>query len=134
MIVDTSVLVALLREEPITARFFPVLNVNVGRLKMSTASYLEAGIVIDANDDAVISERLDKVVELFQIEMVSVSTEHARIARRAYRRFGKGHHPARLNFGDCFAYALAKATGEPLLFKGDDFTHTDVTPALPPER
>lgn len=130
MIVDTSVLVALLREELITARFVPVLNRNVGRLKMSTASYLEAGIVIDANDDAVISERLDKVIELFQIEMVSVNADHARVARGAYRRFGKGHHRAHLNFGDCFAYALAKSTGEPLLFKGDDFSHSDIISAL----
>lgn len=134
MIVDTSVLVALLREEPITARFVPMLNRNVGLLRMSTASYLEAGIVIDANDDAVISDRLDSVIALFGIEMVPVCADHARIAREAYRQFGKGHHPARLNFGDCLTYALAKATGEPLLFKGDDFSQTDITPALPPKR
>ena len=132
MIVDTSVVVTLLREEPATARFVPVLNRNVGRLKMSTANYLEAAIVIDANDDPVVSERLDAILTIFAIELIPVTAHHARLAREAYRVYGKGHHPARLNFGDCFAYALARTTGEPLMFKGDDFAQTDITDAAPP--
>ena len=131
MIVDTSVLVTLLREEPATARFVPVLNRNVGQLKMSTANYFETAIVIDSNDDPVISERLDSVMRMFEIELVPVSAHHVRIAREAYRTYGKGRHPAKLNFGDCFAYALARTTGEPLMFKGDDFAKTDITDAAP---
>ena len=102
---------------------------NIGSLKMSVANYLEAAIVIDGNDDEVLSERLDAVIRHFEIDVVSISFHHARIAREAYRSYGKGRHKARLNFGDCFAYALAKATGEPLLSKGDDFVHTDVLAA-----
>ena len=133
MIVDSSALISLLREEPESAWIVPLLNRNVGALKMSTANYLEAAIVIDANDDEVLSERLDAVIAHFQIEMVSVSAHHARIARHAYRIFGKGNHPAKLNFGDCFAYALARTTGEPLLFKGNDFSQTDIKPAREPQ-
>ena len=131
MIVDTSVLVTLLKEEPATARFVPVMNQNFGRLKMSAANYLEAAIVIDANDDQVLSERLDAVIQHFAIELIPVSAHHVRVARKAYRMYGKGRHPARLNFGDCFAYALAHTTGEPLMFKDDDFSKTDITDAAP---
>lgn len=84
---------------------------------MSTANYFETAIVIDANDSKLFGERLDAVIEYWKIELVPVSVHHARLARETYRRFGKGHHPASLNFGDCFAYALAVATGETLLFK-----------------
>lgn len=129
MIIDSSALVSLLREESESARFVPVIAKAVGSAKMSTANYFEAAIVIDANDSAALSERLDAVIEYFSIELVPVSPHHARIARQTYRRFGKGYHPAGLNFGDCFAYALAKATGEPLLFKGEDFSKTDIVPA-----
>lgn len=130
MIVDTSVLVALLREEAITARFVPILLENAGNLKMSAANYLEAAIVVDANEDQLLSERLDAVIHHFGIEIVSVTAQQARMARDAYRRFGKGRHPAKLNFGDVFAYALAWHSSEPLLFKGDDFTKTDIASAL----
>jgi ribonuclease VapC len=75
---------------------------------------------------------LDALVANFRLRMEPVTEEQVRIARQAYLDFGRGNHPAALNFGDCFAYALAKTTGEPLLFKGDDFVHTDVTPAAPP--
>jgi ribonuclease VapC len=78
-----------------------------------------------------VSRRLDDLLRVLDIAIESVTEEQARIAREAYRDYGHGSgHPARLNFGDCFAYALARVTGEPLLFKGDDFTHTDITPAL----
>lgn len=129
MIVDTSVLITLLREEPETARFVPILARESGNLKVSVANYLEAAIVIDANDSQLLSDRLDSVIKHFGIELVPVSKHHAVVGRRAYRLYGKGNHPARPNYGDCFAYALSKTTGEPLLFKGDDFTKTDVTPA-----
>lgn len=133
MIVDTSALVCLMREEPQTGWIVPILSRNFGSLKMSVANYLEAAIVIDANNDEVLSGRLDAVIAHFGIELVSVSPHHARIARDAYRDYGKGHHRARLNFGDCFAYALAKTTGEPLLFKGDDFSQTDIRAAHDPK-
>lgn len=134
MIIDTSVLIALLREEPETARFVPLLNREYGRSKMSAANYLEAAIVIDAADDEVLSQRLDVVIGHFAIGIVDVTRNHVMLARSAYRRFGKGRHPAALNYGDSFAYALSRATGEPLLFKGLDFAKTDITPAsVPPE-
>ena len=99
---------------------------------MSAASYLECGIVVDRKGDATASEELDAVLARMQIEVMPVSTSQARIARRAYREFGKGSgHPAQLNFGDCFAYALAIETDEPLLFTGADFVHTDVRVAAP---
>lgn len=131
MIIDTSVLITLLREEPESATFVPILAREYGRLKMSTASYLEAAIVIDGNDDDVLSERLDAVIAHFGIELVSVSPHHARVGREAYRTYGKGRHPAKLNFGDCFAYALSRTANEPLLFKGEDFARTDVLSAVP---
>ena len=92
---------------------------------MSAASYLESGVVLDSRRDPVLSRSLDDFLEI-----EPVTAEQARIAREAYRDFGKGSgHPAQLNFGDCFAYALAKSTDEPLLFVGLDFSHTDVTAA-----
>ena len=92
--------------------------------------FVEAAIVIDGSRDPVASRRFDDLLREAQAEIEPVTEAQARIAREAYRDFGRGSgHPARLNFGDCFAYALARITGE-LLFKGDDFTHTDVIPAL----
>ena len=90
----------------------------------------EIGIVVDAVRDPVASARVDELIRQAQILIEPVTETQARIAREAYRSFGKGSgHPARLNFGDCFAYALAKELGEPLLFKGDDFSKTDIAPA-----
>jgi ribonuclease VapC len=129
MIVDSSVLIAVLREEPEAQSLLNALVDYRGSLKMSAANHLEAAIVTDRNGSAELSARLDTLIEELAIEIVPVSAQHAHIGRGAYLEFGKGNHPARLNFGDCFAYALAKATGEPLLFKGDDFIHTDVAPA-----
>jgi len=89
-------------------------------------------VVIDGKRDPVRSARLDELLSRSDVEIVDVTAEQAHIARAAYRDFGRGSgHPARLNFGDCFSYALARATGEPLLFKGDDFVHTDLTPGVP---
>lgn len=125
-------LIALLKEEPETARFAPMLNRNVGALKLSTANHVEAAIVVDANDDPVTSERLDAIIELFSIELVAVSAKRSSLAREAYRTSGKGRHPAKLNVGDCFSYALATETGGPLLFKGIEFSQTDVIDAASP--
>ena len=98
---------------------------------MSAVSFLEAAVVIDARRDAVASRQLDAFIDALGITLAPVTARQARLARQAYRDFGKGSgHPARLNFGDCFAYALAIDTDEPLLFKGDDFGHTDVRVAI----
>jgi len=98
---------------------------------MSAASYLEAAIVVDGNRIPLVSRRLDDLIRDASIVIEPVTETQARIAREAYRDFGKGSgHPAQLNFGDCFAYALARDRGEPLLFKGDDFSNTDLKSAL----
>ena len=90
-------------------------------------------MVVDSSRDPVASRRFDQIVEVAQLAVVPVTGSQATLARAAYRDYGKGSgHPARLNFGDCFAYALATESGEPLLFKGDDFGHTDISPALLP--
>jgi ribonuclease VapC len=100
-------------------------------VRISAATFLESPIVVDANRDPILSRTLDDFTRDAGISIEPVTETQARIARDAYRDYGKGSgHPAQLNFGDCFAYALARATGEPLLFKGDDFIHTDITPAL----
>jgi ribonuclease VapC len=94
------------------------------------ASYLETSIVLDKRRDAVMSAKLDDLIESAKITLEPVTAEQARIARQAYRDYGKGSgHPANLNFGDCFSYALARDKREPILYKGDDFVHTDLRPA-----
>lgn len=129
MIVDSSAVIAILRDEAGADRLRTIL-MGPGPRKISAGTMLEVSIVVDANRDPVLSGRLDDLVILADIELVPVSAEHIRIARQAYRNFGKGSgHAAGLNFGDCFAYALARHEREPLLFVGDDFTHTDVTAA-----
>lgn len=130
MIVDPSALVALVRDEPGADRFFLALSDRREPKHMSAANYLEAAIVIDGSRSPIASRRFDDAVAAAWIMIEPVTLEHANIARAAYRDFGKGSgHPAGLNFGDCFAYALAKSIREPLLFKGDDFSHTDVAVA-----
>lgn len=97
--------------------------------RMSTATWVEVGIVADARS-AAHGERLDRIIETLEISTEPVSEHHAALARHAYRRFGRGSgSPSQLNFGDCFSYALSVAAGEPLLFVGEDFTHTDVARA-----
>jgi len=130
MIVDSSALVAILRFEPEASDFIAV--VKASPCKIGAATLFETSIVIDSGRSPGASRSLDEFVQRGKISIIPFDEQQMRIAREAYRDFGKGSgHPARLNFGDCFAYALAKAMGEPLLFKGDDFRHTDVTPALP---
>lgn len=127
MIVDTSAIVAILRAEPDAEDYIDALA-HAAAPKMSAATYVEAAVVVDANRDPVLSGRFDDLVA--DIEVVPMTRELAHMARRAYRDFGKGSgHPARLNLGDCFSYALARGSGEPLLYKGDDFGHTDVASA-----
>jgi ribonuclease VapC len=125
MVVDSSALVAILRKEPEAARFTRAILRDSVRL-ISAANLLEAGIVIDNQASLSAGRRLDAFVERAGIGVEPVTEAQARIARQAYADYGRGNHPAGLNFGDCFAYALAKATGEPLLFKGDDFAQTDI--------
>lgn len=130
MIIDTSALIAILRDEPDAMSYAQAIDGAVSR-RVSAATFLEAAIVIDGSRDPVASRRFDDLCRAAQLVIEPVTEAQARIAREAYRDFGKGSgHPAGLNFGDCFAYALARATGESLLFKGNDFVHTDVTPAL----
>jgi ribonuclease VapC len=132
MIIDTSALIAILRAEDDASDMAHAIERARDR-RISAANYLEAAVVIDGSRDPVASRRFDQLVDTADLRVEPVTGEQAQIAREAYRDFGKGSgHKAGLNFGDCFAYALAKATGEPLLYKGDDFTHTDVITALPP--
>lgn len=129
MIIDTSAIIAILRDEPEGPRFSEAIEA-APLPKMSAVSYVEAGIVADAARNPAISRQLDELIRIADIEVRPVTPEQARLAREAYRDFGRGSgHPARLNFGDCFAYALAKEAGEPLLFKGTDFLATDLIPA-----
>ena len=125
MIVDTSVVIAVLRGESDAAEIAAALE-RADICRMSAVTYVEAAVVTDSNRNPVLSRRLDDLLHDSRIQVESVTPRQAEIARYAYRDFGKGRHKAGLNLGDCFAYALAKATGEALLFKGDDFNHTDV--------
>jgi len=130
VIIDSSAIVAIVRDEP-DATALTERMLRAGRLRMSAATYLETSIVVEARRDPVTARVVDNILSRFGVELEAFTPEQAEIARAAYRDFGKGSgHPARLNFGDCISYALATATGEPLLFKGDDFTHTDVRSAL----
>jgi ribonuclease VapC len=126
MIVDTSALIAILRDEPQAETLAHAIESTSVR-RLSAVSFVEAAVIIDASRDPVASRRFDDLIKEAQIIIEPVTEEQARIAREAYRDFGRGTgHPAKLNFGDCFAYALAKFTAEPLLFKGDDFARTDI--------
>lgn len=126
MVIDTSALVAMLTDEPGAPDFEAAVEVDPVRL-MSTASYLEAAIVIETRFGESGGRELDLWLHRAGVNLVAVDADQADAARAAYRRFGKGRHRAGLNFGACFAYALAKTSGQPLLFKGDDFAHTDIS-------
>ena len=130
MIVDTSAIIAILKFESDAGHFHIALAAPPTSPVMSSATYLEAGIVVDRNGDADLSEELDEMVQALGIAIAPVTESQAKLARAAYRKFGKGSgHAANLNFGDCFSYALAIERGEPLLFKGNDFGRTDVAVA-----
>lgn len=130
MVVDTSALVAILQGEP-ERRAFNEAIAAADSVLVSVASFVEASIVIEARYGADGLLDLDRFLQQARIELTVVDLEQGRLARDAFRQFGKGRHPAGLNFGDCFAYALAAALGHPLLYKGDDFSKTDVVAALP---
>lgn len=130
MILDTSGLIAILRAEP-EARACAVAIADAEHCRISAANYLETAIVIDGSRDPIASRRLDDLLREAEISIEPVTEQQARVAREAYRDFGRGSgHIAKLNFGDCFAYALAKTSGGPLLFKGDDFIHTGIASVL----
>ena len=128
MVVDTSALIALLTMEPDSARLAVALESDATRL-ISAVTIVEAGLVIESRYGSAGGRELDMLVAKAGLSIESVTPQQAELAREAWRRYGKGRHSAGLNFGDCFSYALARITGEPLLFKGDDFTHTDITAA-----
>ncbi len=126
MILETSAVIAILRDEPESLACAQAIE-GADTRRMSAVNFVEAGAVIDAGRDPVVSRRFDELLREAQIVIEPVTEVQARIAREAYRDFGKGSgHPAKLNFGDCFAYALARETGEALLFKGNDFGFTDL--------
>ena len=125
MVIDTSALVAMLSDEPEAERFEAAVEADSTRL-MSTASYLETAIVIEARFGESGGRELDLWLHRAAVDLVAVDADQADIARAAYRTYGRGRHRAGLTFGDCFSYALAKVSGQPLLFKGDDFAQTDI--------
>jgi ribonuclease VapC len=125
MVIDTSALLALLLDEREAEAFRAAVEDDPVRL-VSAATLLETANVIEVRKGVPGGRELDALIKAAEIEVVAVDADHAAEARRAYRRFGRGHHAAALNFGDVFAYALARLSGEPLLFKGDDFARTDV--------
>ena len=130
MIVDTSAIVCVHEGEPEARQYLEVM-MEASHLLVSAGTLLETSVVLDARQPLRSSRRLDRLVADLDLEVVPVDEQHVAVARTAYRDYGKGSgHPAQLNFGDCFAYALATLTGEPLLFKGQDFSATDVLPAL----
>lgn len=132
MVIDTSALLAILLNEPERRTFNEAIEAAESRV-MSTATFVEASMIIESRFGAEGLRDLDLFIERAGIELAAVDSEQAHVARRAFSRFGKGRHRAGLNYGDCFAYALATVLGEPLLYKGEDFPHTDVTSFMPPE-
>src|SRR5262245_31447772 len=128
MIVDTSALAAILFDERDAEAYARALA-EAERPRLSAANLVEAAIVVEAQTKSGATGQLDALIRRAGIVIEAVTEEQAQVARQAYTDFGKGRHPAGLNFGDCFAYALAKLTAEPLLFKGEDFSKTDITPA-----
>jgi len=129
MIVDTSAVMAILFEEREEHAFRSAIRAASNRL-LSASTRVELGLVTLGRRGEPGLEMLQALLKALRLDTVPVSAEHAGLAIDAFRRFGKGRHPAGLNFGDCFSYALAKATGEPLLFKGDDFSKTDIKRAV----
>lgn len=129
MIVDTSAVVAILFYEEDAEKYARAIAEADSR-RMSAASFVETAIVIEAQTRKEGNSQFDAFVRRAGITIEPVTEDQAFLARQAFLDFGKGRHPAGLNFGDCFAYALAKVTGEPLLFKGQDFARTDIEPAV----
>lgn len=129
MIVDASAILAILFQEPEAQQFADAIA-GTAEVGMSAVNHVEAAVRIDNVGDELAVRSFDRFIELAQIDIMPVTAVQAQMAREAYRRFGRGNHRASLNFGDCFAYALAVDTGRALLFKGNDFIHTDVESAV----
>jgi ribonuclease VapC len=129
MVIDTSAILALLLLEDEAHEIAAAIADDPVRL-ISAATLLESAIVIESRHGVDGAEKLDRLAEAGGFQVEPVTEKQVRLARLAYRQYGKGRHPASLNFGDCFAYALAKSTGQPLLFKGNDFSKTDLQPVL----
>lgn len=128
MIVDTSAIIAVLLDEPERDRLIDAM-LDAERVDMSTATYLECAVVADSRAKPATRAKFDQILEELEVTTVPFTAEHASIAREAYRQYGRGSgHPAGLNLGDCFSYALSAHSKQPLLFKGDDFSNTDITP------
>jgi ribonuclease VapC len=124
MVIDSSAMIAILRLEDEAKKFAKAISSDPVRL-ISAATMVEIGILLIARSDSAYQE-FEQLIADIEIEVVPVDEQQSRIALDAFRRYGKGRHPAHLNYGDCFSYALAKLTGEPLLFKGNDFSQTDI--------
>ena len=129
MIVDASAFLAILLDEPEASQMEDKILMTAGPV-MSPVNYLEAALRVDGLGSEYKSRKFDELFAQLAIAIAPTNIEQAKFAREAYKRYGKGNHPAKLNLGDCFAYALAKARNEPLLFKGDDFGKTDIEAAL----
>jgi ribonuclease VapC len=129
MIVDSSALMAVIQNEPEEPRVLAAM-IDAPALRMSVANWVEVAIVVDARRNPKAQVRFEDLIEELGSQLLPVSVELAYRARRAYADYGRGYHPAKLNYGDCFAYALAKLVNEPLLFVGTDFAQTDIEPAL----
>ncbi len=129
MFVDTSALIAILFAEPDAATYAEAIF-DANSCRISAGSYVELFVVLERQGNASTVQQAEMLLARGNITVEPVTVEHGHVARQAFRDFGKGKHKAGLNFGDCFAYALAKVTGEPLLFKGRDFVRTDIVPAI----
>jgi ribonuclease VapC len=129
MIVDSSALLAVIFNEADEPRLAEAM-IDAPLLRMSAANWVETAIVVDSRRNPSAQMRFEDLANALRLKIEPVTLEDALRGRIAHGEYGRGHHPARLNFGDCFAYALAKRCGEPLLFKGDDFSQTDIEPAL----
>lgn len=130
IVIDTSAVVAVLRDEPERRAFTEAIE-QADRCVISAVSFVEASIVIETRSGYEGLRDFDLFILKAGIEVVATDAEQAKIAQSAFRTFGKGRHPANLNFGDCFSYALAKALEAPLLFKGNDFAQTDIAAVIP---
>lgn len=129
MIIDTSALMAILLAESEAATFEDLVTGAEG-VAMSAATLVELNLVTARRLAPSVWPEVDDLLRRMEVDVIPFTAEHAALAREGFRRFGKGRHPAGLNLGDCFAYALARATNQPLLFKGDDFAQTDVKAAI----
>ena len=129
MVVDTSAVIAVLFGEPEAISIIRALA-DASRILISAVNALEAGIVVEARKGEAGGRELDLLIHRARIEIIAMNADQAGLARAAWRRYGKGNHPAALNIGDCCAYALSKYSGEPLLFKGNDFSWTDIKPVV----